>query len=335
MATLRDVAVHAGLSAATVSRALAGERYVDAATRARAVASAEALGYRPNALARALRAKQTMTIGLIVPDIRNDFYAEAATVLQGAFESLGYRVLLCITNNAAASDESYLRTLAEFRVDAIVHVPSTPNGARGLLHAPKRIPLVELLRHSDSGDYDAIVADDREGAVVLTQHLVGYGHRRIAMIAGPERFSTTRYRIDGYRAVMKQAGLAVQITRGSYTPEDGYAAVRALFGRDHPKPTAVLVSGSPLTVGVLRAVKDMHLTIPGDVSLANFEDPEWYAAQNPPLTCYALPLREMAERTVDLVVERLADAGRSSVAPATLRFSGRFIARSSVGPPAS
>ena len=108
MATLRDVARQAGLSPATVSRALSGQRYVDETTRARVVRAARDLGYRPNALARALRSKQTMTVGLIVPDIRNDFYAETASVLQGAFEERGYRLLLCISNNEADSDRSYL-----------------------------------------------------------------------------------------------------------------------------------------------------------------------------------------------------------------------------------
>jgi DNA-binding LacI/PurR family transcriptional regulator len=332
MATLRDVAVSAGLSPATVSRALSGARYVDDATRARVVAAARSLGYRPNALARALRAKQTMTVGLIVPDIRNDFYAETATVLQGAFEERGYRMLLCISNNEAESDRSYLSTLAEFRVDAIVYVPSTPNGARGLVSAPKRIPIVELLRHTEEGVYDAIVSDDREGAVALTSHLVALGHRRIAMIAGPEALSTTRYRIAGYREVMRRAGLAARIERGPYTPDHGYAATRELLSGE-TKPTAIFSSASPLTVGVLRALKDLGAGVPGDVSLVAFEDPEWYAAQNPPLTCYGLPLREMALLAVELISKRLAEPAEAERAPTTLRFSGRLIVRGSTAPP--
>jgi LacI family transcriptional regulator len=332
VATLRDVASHAGLSPATVSRALTGQRYVDEATRARAVASAKTLGYRPNSLARALRAKQTMTIGLIVPDIRNDFYAETATVLLQAFEARGYRLLLCITNNDPASDSSYLATLAEFRVDAIVYVPSTATGARGLVSAPKRIPVVELLRHTEGAEYDAIVSDDREGSIALTSHLVGQGHRRIAMIAGPEIFSTTRYRVDGYRDVIRRSGLSAQITRGPYTPEYGYRATHELMAQE-AKPTAIFSSGSPLTVGVLRALKDLGASVPGEVSLVAFEDPEWYAAQNPPLTCYALPLREMAEVAVDLVTKRLAQASDEGRPPTTMRFAGRLIERSSTQPP--
>lgn len=294
--------------------------------------AARDLGYRPNALARALRAKQTMTIGLIVPDIRNDFYAETATVLQGAFEERGYRLLLCISNNEAESDRTYLRTLTEFRVDAIVYVPSTPTGARGLLSTPKRIPIVELLRHTDEGVYDAIVSDDREGAIALTSHLVALKHRRIAMIAGPESLSTTRYRIAGYREVMRNAGLAARVERGPYTPEHGYTATRDLLAHE-AKPTAIFSSAGPLTVGVLRALKDLGAAVPADVSLVAFEDPEWYAAQNPPLTCYALPLREMALLAVELVTKRLAEPPDAGHAPATLRFSGRMIERSSTAPP--
>jgi len=332
MATLRDVAVSAGLSPATVSRALSGARYVDEATRARVVTAARALGYRPNALARALRAKQTMTVGLIVPDIRNDFYAETATVLQGAFEERGYRMLLCISNNEAESDRSYLNTLAEFRVDAIVYVPSTPSGARGLVSAPKRIPIVELLRHSDEGVYDAIVSDDREGAAALTSHLVALGHRRIAMIAGPESLSTTRYRIAGYREVMRAAGLAARIERGPYTPDQGYSATRDLLAHES-RPTAIFSSAGPLTVGVLRALKDLGAAVPADVSLVAFEDPEWYAAQNPPLTCYALPLREMAQLAVELVTKRLTEPAEGERPATTLRFSGHLVERASAGPP--
>ncbi len=334
MATLRDVATSAGLSPATVSRALSGARYVDDATRARVVSAARALGYRPNALARALRAKQTMTVGLIVPDIRNDFYAETASVLQGAFEERGYRLLLCITNNEAESDRSYLSTLAEFRVDAIVYVPSTPTGARGLVSAPKRIPIVELLRHTEDGAYDAIVSDDREGAIALTSHLAGLGHRRIAMISGPETLSTTRYRIAGYREVMRGAGLAARIERGPYSPDHGYKATRDLLASE-PKPSAIFSSAAPLTVGVLRALKDLNVDVPRELSLVAFEDPDWYASQNPPLTCYGLPLREMALLAVELVTKRLAEPSEAERPPTTLRFSGRLIVRGSTAPPSA
>ena len=332
MATLQDVAREAGVSPATVSRALGGQRYVDEATRTRVVAAARSLGYQPNALARALRAKQTMTVGLIVPDIRNDFFAESASVLHGALETRGFRLLLCLSDNAAESDRSYLRMLTEFRVDAIVYVPSSPDGARGFVSTAKRIPIVELLRHTELGTFDAIVSDDREGSTALTEHLVGLGHRRIALVAGPEAFSTSRYRIAGYREAMRCAGLAAHVARGEYTPDFGYAATRQLLALQ-PAPSAIVVGGSPQTVGVLRALKDAGVAIPADVSVAAFEDPEWYAAQNPPLTCYALPLREMALVAAELVTKRLAEPPGAERSPTVARFGGRLVVRGSTAPP--
>ena len=211
-------------------------------------------------------------------------------------------------------------------------MPSTPTGARGLLNAPKRIPVVELLRHTEEGEYDAVISDDREGASALTSHLVREGHRRIAMIAGPEALSTTRYRVAGYRDVMRAAGLSARVERGPYTRDHGYRATRDLLAGDAP-PTAIFSSAGPLTVGVLRALKDLGVAVPADVSLAAFEDPEWYAAQNPPLTAYALPLREMALLAVELVAKRLAEPEAAERAPTTLRFTGRLIERGSTASP--
>ena len=335
MATLFDVARHVGLSVATVSRALSGQRYVGAATRQRVLAAASEIGYQPNALARALRSRRTQTVGLIIPDIRNDFYAECATVLQAELEQQGYRLLLCISNGDPESDRGYLRTLIEHRVDGIVHTPCTLTGAQNLLDAPKPIPLVELLRHSADHPFDAIVSDDREGAAALTRHLTSLGHRRMAMITGPSVFSTTRYRIAGYRDALREAGIAPAgelIEYGLYHREFGRTAALAVMRRKHP-PTAIFSSGSPLTGGILSALNDLGARIPADVALVCYEDPEWYATAAPPLTGYALPLREMGLVAAQVLVSRLGEAARGADrAPTVMRFSGRLVVRASSAP---
>ncbi len=337
MATLRDVAKQAGLSAATASRALSGHPHVDEATRRRVVRVAGELGYRPNALARALRVQTTRTIGLIIPDIRNDFYAESATVVQGALEAFGYRLILCISNGDPDHDHSYLRTLAEHRVDGIVHVPSTPTDAGELEAGGRRIPVVELLRHSPEGAFDAIVSDDREGAAALTRHLVRLGHRRIAMLTGPDAYSTTRYRIAGYRDALHEVSVAPGAERvyyGTYSPAAGYALTREALAAT-PRPTAIFSSGSPLTSGVLRALAEARVRVPRDVSVVAYEDPEWYAMSVPALTCYALPLREMGRVAAERIVARVSDAGARARPPDVLRFSGRLMVRDSTGPPSA
>ena len=337
MATLRDVAKRVGLSAATVSRALSGHPYVDEQTRVRIVRAARELGYRPNALARALRVQTTRTIGLIIPDIRNDFYAESATVLQGALEEHGYRLILCISNSDPAHDRSYLRTLAEHRVDGIVHVPSSPTDARELEAGGRRIPVVELLRHSPDAPFDAVVSDDREGAAALTRHLLGLGHRRIAMLTGPDAFSTTRYRVEGYRGALREAGVDPAdeiVLYGTYSPASGRVQTRQVLAM-RPPPTAIFSSGSPLTSGVLRALGDARVRIPDDLSLVAYEDPDWYAISSPALTCYALPLREMGRVAAEHIVARVTAGEGVPPEPAVLRFSGRLVVRESTAPPRS
>jgi LacI family transcriptional regulator len=335
VATLRDVAKRVGLSPATVSRALTGHPYVDEGTRRKVVRAAGELGYRPNALARALRVQSTKTIGLIIPDIRNDFYAESASVLQGALEERGYRLILCISNGDPSSDRSYLRTLAEHRVDGIVHVPSGPLVERDLEAGGRAIPVVQLLRHTTSGSWDAIVSDDREGAATLTRHLTALGHRRIAMLTGPDAFSTTRYRVEGYREALREAGIPPaeeQILYGAYSPASGYAQMREILAA-RTRPTALFSSGSPLTGGVLRALAEEGVAVPGEMSLVAYEDPEWYSLTVPPLTCYALPLRQMGRVAAEVITARLGEDTENRRPPTVLRFSGQLIVRASAATP--
>jgi LacI family transcriptional regulator len=336
MATLRDVARHVGLSVATVSRALSGHPHVDEETRKRVAVAAAEIGYQPNALARALRRRRTNTVGLIVPDILNDFYAECATVVQSEFERHGYRLILCISNSDPATDLGYLHTLVEHRVDAIVHVPCTPHGGHDAICAPRPIPIVELLRHTEPTRCDAIVTDDRDGASALTRHLIALGHTKIAMITGSAAFSTTRERVEGYRDALRHAGMVPAeqaILYGEYSRAFGYAATLQAMRSTDP-PTAILSSGSPLTLGVLNALKELRLHIPGDVSLVGYEDPDWYASQNPPLTCYALPLREMGRVAAQRLIERLAEGGEPAQ-PRVMRFPGALILRQSTSLPAT
>ncbi|MBV8599948.1 MAG: LacI family DNA-binding transcriptional regulator [Candidatus Eremiobacteraeota bacterium] len=296
--------------------------------------AARELDYRPNALARALRLQATRTIGLIIPDIRNDFYAHSATVLQGALEENGYRLILCISGGDAAHDRSYLRALVEHRVDGVVHVPSSPTSTRDLALPDAVTPLVELLRHSPEMRFDAVVSDDREGARALTRHLLELGHRRIAMLTGPAAYSTTRYRVDGYRDALREAGLDAEsevVEYGSYAPASGYAMTCEVLARE-PRPTAIFASGSPLTGGMLRALAGHGLRMPHDVSVVAYEDPEWYAVSTPPLTCYALPLHEMGRVAAELIVRRAQQPAGERV-PEIRRFSGTLVVRGSTGAP--
>jgi LacI family transcriptional regulator len=166
--------------------------------------------------------------------------------------------------------------------------------------------------------------------------LIALGHTKIAMITGSVAFSTTRDRVEGYKETLRHAGMAFpesSILYGEYSRAFGYAATLQAMRSADP-PTAILSSGSPLTLGVLNAIKELRLHVPGDVSLVGYEDPDWYASQNPPLTCYALPLREMGRVAAQRLIERLAENGVPAE-PRVMRFPGELILRQSTSLPAN
>jgi LacI family transcriptional regulator len=329
--TVRDVADHVNLSISTVSRALTGHPHVDEQTRLRVRAAARQLGYQPNALARALRSNQTKTIGLVIPDIMNAFYAASATVLQAALEQQGYRLILCISNNDPGSDARYLTALMEQQVDGIIHVPSTSAGAGAVRDFNRTVPVVELARHSQGGLFDAVIADDREGALQLTRHLLELGHRRIAFIGGPQEVSTTQDRIAGFREGFQEVGFLpdhAAIGLGGYSSAWGSQRTHELLKLPE-RPTALFATSNQILLGVLRALSQEGLDIPGDISVVGIDDPEWCAAWHPPITTYALPLSEMGLLAAQLLLARLASAG-APFSPTITRLSGKLTIRESV-----
>jgi LacI family transcriptional regulator len=286
-------------------------------------------------VARALRQQQTKTVGLVIPDILNRFYAAGASVLQATLEQHGYRLVICISNDDAESERSYLNALLQQRVDGIVHVPCTAAGARMVREAGNQVPVVELNRCSEGNVFDAVISDDREGALQLTRYLIKLGHRRIGVIAGAEPFSTTRARVSGVREAFREADLALDetlIRYRDYSHGWGEEAMRE-FIRSTPRPTAVFAAGNQLALGALQALATTELRVPDDISLIGFDDPEWFAAWRPGITTYALPLREMGLLAAQLLLARMSAASPTPTMPTITRLSGRLVIRKSCAAP--
>ena len=336
MTTLRDVAEELGLSISTVSRALNGHPHIDERTRKRIRQTAARLNYQPNVLARALRNDQTKTIGLVIPDILNQFYAAGATILQSTLRQSGYRLIVCISNDDPDTDRECLLELAQHRVDGIVHVPCTPEGAKSLRDSGVTVPIVELNRCSDSSIFDAVIPDDREGAFLLAQHLIALGHRRIGVIAGNPLLSTTRSRLHGFDDAIRAANLKPEecpIVYGDYSTRWGKEAAEQIL-QLHPRPTAIFATGNQLVLGALQALEEANLVVPGDVSLIGFDDPEWCAVWRPAITTYALPLQEMGLLAGRLLLDRMRLPRAEQGMPTISRVSGRLMIRQSSASPA-
>jgi LacI family transcriptional regulator len=335
--TLADVARLAGVGVGTASRAISGKGYVDGETRDRVLAAATELGYRRNAAARALRERRSRAIGLLIPDLTNEFYTAAAEVLQGELDAAGLQVVVSLTGHDPAAERHAWEAMLDRQVDGVVHVPIDPDAP-----LPADLPVVQLNRRSFGAGAPAVLADETGGVAALTEHVLAAGHRDVLVLVGPPRVSTTRDRLAGYRSVAEAAGLpevtgsAVRGARSriigaGLTAEGGY---RALLDLADDLPTAVIALSSRLVMGVLRACGELDLDVPGRLSVAGLGDPEWFSIWRPAITTFAPPLREMGRRAAAEIL-RLVDADGPPREPEPIRMPGVLQVRGSVGPPAA
>ncbi|MGW3627256.1 LacI family DNA-binding transcriptional regulator [Streptomyces sp. NPDC000880] len=336
MANLKDIAKETGLGLGTVSRALSGAPRVSPATRRRVEEAAERLGYRTNGLARALRQSQTKAVGLVIPDIENEFYTSGAAILQEVFAAQGYRLVLCCSNNDPATDAELLTSLVEQRVDAIAHTPCSPDGAKAIRRMSPNLPIVEYARRSELDAVDSVTGDEQHGSAEIVEHLAQLGHTSIAMITGPAGLSTSKARVAGFEDACRRLRLrkrdCPQLT-GSYDADWGKNATLRIL-RDHPGVTAIYASSSRIVLGVLETLHRLEVSIPDQMSVAGFLNPLWYEIADPPLTTYELPLKEMGDMAARLLLQRInAGDGSAPRDPRTVRIEGRLIVRKSTGKP--
>jgi LacI family transcriptional regulator len=337
MATLKDVASHTGLGLGTVSRALSGHPNVRPETRRRVEAAARALGYQSNGLARALRSNRSNSIGLIIPDLENEFYTTAASVVQGLLATQGYRLVLSCSNNDPDADLELLSSLIENRVDGIVHVPCTPMGSDAVRATNPHVPIVEYARRSNARGVDSVIGDDERGSAEIVRHLVDLGHRRIAIIAGPPGLSTTTDRVSGFEQAcgkyrLPKRGCPV-LYGPAYDAQWGETATNDILDQ-HSDVTAIFASSSRGALGALKALRKRGLVVPKDMSIVGFLNPPWLDVSNPPLTTYELPLNDMGDTTARLLLDRIRrPRPTDSNEPSVQRFQGRLIVRESTTAP--
>lgn len=304
---LRDVAVHAGVSPATVSRTLNGDERVDPDLRARVQASVKTLGYRRNMLARNLRRQRLDAIGVIVSDIENPHFSEMVKVIEEEGFRLGYRVLVCGTNESSDRQRIYLRMLADERVAGVIMSPSDPAGPEVGELIDARIPVVAIDREVSDPRADTVIVDNIAGLAQATQLLIDNGHTAIAYVGGRPGVETSVERLSGYEQAMRRAGLAPRALDGDFRIEGGRTAIAALLASDAP-PTAVVVANNLMTLGALRAARDAGVLIPDQLALIGVDDPYWAEVVNPPITSLAQPVAGMAREAIGMLVSRLEGA---------------------------
>jgi DNA-binding LacI/PurR family transcriptional regulator len=327
--SLRDVAAHAGVSPATVSRALNGNPRVDSGLRERVQASVKTLGYRPNMLARNLRRQRVNTIGVVVSDIVNPHFSEMVREIEREGFRAGYRVLVCATNESADKQADYLRALADERVAGVVLSPTNPSGQEIAELIDAGIPVVAFDRAVSDERVDTVMADNVGGVVQATQLLVGNGHQRIAYVGGGKDVASSKDRLTGYKRAMRAAGLSPRTAVGHFSMDGGRQAMSALLASS-PAPTAAVVANNLMTLGAVQAAHVAGVQIPQDLAVVGIDDPYWAEFVAPPITSVAQPVAAMAREAIGMLLTRLTrDAGP----PHRSVHSMHLIVRESSGAP--
>jgi len=309
MATMRDVAKQAGVSITTVSHVINNSRAVSNGARQRVETAMRELGYKPNTLARSLRRQQTHTIGMIVPDSANPFFAEIARGIEDASFEQNYNVVLCNTEGDLEKQISYTNVLIQNQVAGIVFVAAGVSTELVEDLQRRQVPLVVVDREVPDVAVDTVLTDHYQGGRLATQHLVDLGHRRIACISAGSELSPSSDRVTGYQDVLRENGLAVDeqlIMRGDFQYKSGFEAAQQLLALTEP-PTAVFASNDLMAVGCISAATQQGLRVPEDLSVVGFDDVRLASFTNPPLTTIAQPKREIGTLAVEMLLTRIND----------------------------
>lgn len=315
MTTIHDVARQAGVSATTVSHVLNDSRYVSDDLRARVLDAVEALHYTPNRMAVGLRRKQSLIIGLVVPDNTNPFFALVARAIEDTAFAQGLSVILCNSDSNADKEQFYINALIEQRVDGIVLVATTtsPKPIEPLL--ARNVPLVLIDRDLPGATVDKVLSDNLGGGMLATRHLLALGHRRIACITGPSQASPSASRVTGYHKALEEVGVLADdnlVVRGAFDFNSGYAATAALLQHADP-PSAIFACNDLMAVGALRAAVAAGVAVPQQLSIVGFDDIPLAAYVAPRLTTVAQDQRCLGSLAAELLLARIRGNERPGV----------------------
>ncbi len=328
--TVQDVARKAKVSTATVSRVLAGVGVVSESLCKRVHTAARALSYQPNRVARSLRERRSRTIGLLIPNIQNPFFTGVVRGIEDRLRSTDHLLLLGNTDDDPNREKAYLDLLRAEGVGGLILVPGLgePKPYQALLTGG--MALVAIDRVVPKLACDSVSSANAEGAAVAVRHLIGLGHRRIAIFTGPRNVSAARERLHGYLTALREADLpreAALICHTPFRPEGGYEAVAKILALAD-LPTAIFAASDVTALGTLRALHERKVRIPEDMAVVSFDDMPWAAALQPPLTAIAQPTYELGATAARLLVERMQDPDRPLQ---KVRLATSFVVRASCG----
>jgi LacI family transcriptional regulator len=302
--TIKQLAHILGMAHSTVSRALNGHPAISKATKKRIEEAAAQYGYVPNSAARILRNAPSGVIGLVIPDIRNDFYTTVAKAIADTAAESSWQMVVATTDDQPERERQAVRSLMKARAESIIIAPTAEPSAE-TVEMLKRVYTLQLLRHHSSIRAPSITVDDRAGIAMATRHLLDLGHRRIGYIGRDSNVSTGLARLQGFVECFDDPRAAGQrLVLVPRRAEYGASALRGLLARAEP-PTAIVLGSPEFTSGVLEAASEDKLRIPDDLSLVCYGDSAWNRFLHGGLTTVKLPEKEIANSCVEMLRKRL------------------------------
>ncbi len=313
MATINDVAKKAGVSITTVSYVLTGKRFVSEDLQKRVRNAMKEVGYRPNKLARSLRVGKTDTIGLIIPDSSNLFFAEFSRHIEDIGFANHYTVILCNSDDNPVKQNEYLDVLITKQVDGIIF--TSVNNAKSDIQIlfDANIPFV-IVDRDDGMNADTVLVDNFAGGYEAASYLISLGHTKIACITGPSAVNPSANRYKGFLKALDENGIRIPndyVKSGDFRYMSGEQAMTKLLNLPDP-PTAVFVCNDMMAIGAIRAIQLANLKVPNDISVIGFDNIPISDAISPALTTIAQPINEIAEKAMSILFSRMQGEAVSS-----------------------
>lgn len=320
MSTLKEVAEKADVSMTTVSRIINNSPKVNVDTRERVKKAMRTLGYQPNRVAQRLRGANTKgrskLLGLIIPDVQNQFYSNIVRGIEDVAYENDYAVILCNSDENPNKERFYVEVLRSESVDGVILPPIHQYGKMIESLIDSGIPLVCVDRKLARESVDTVVMDNHKGGYIATSHFIKQGHKNIAIISSLPQFSSSDERQQGYEKALKDNGLSVNeaiIKQGDPRSSENAKELTTELLQLKSRPSAVFATDNIMTLGALAAINEKKLKIPDDISIIGFDDMPWATAIIPPLTVIRQPSYEMGRRAAELFFQRIADPEREHV----------------------
>ncbi|HEY3596777.1 MAG TPA: LacI family DNA-binding transcriptional regulator [Paraburkholderia sp.] len=329
MATIKDVAAAAGVSFTTVSHVVNNSRPVSADVRSKVEHAIRQLNYVPSAVARSLKARSTATIGLVVPNSTNPYFAELARGIEDGCARNGYCVFFCNSDDDPAKQRSYLRVLQEKRIDGLIVASAGDDAVLAKSLADSPVPLVIVDRNIEGVNADLVQIDHEKGAYLATRHLLQLGHVKIGCITGPIETAVSAMRVHGFIRAMAERGIEIvpnAIVESDFSGLGGHWAASKLF--DSIEPSAIFACNDMMGIGALRAAAERGISVPRDCSIIGFDDIELGRFTYPALSTVGQSVRALGDMAAQTLIERVT--GTSSSAPGRRRvIAPRLVLRES------